>query len=85
MQKSSDQDSETWRDMIQNLPVAIVTALVLPLPFSACPGSGQSEPTLPTTADTTHSEGLFCTTMEHTGGQAPALPLPGPCSHQNDT
>uniref|UniRef100_A0A8C3E7P9 Uncharacterized protein n=1 Tax=Corvus moneduloides TaxID=1196302 RepID=A0A8C3E7P9_CORMO len=32
-------------DMIQNLPVAIITALVLLLPFSACPGSGQTEPT----------------------------------------
>lgn len=31
--------------MSQNLPVAIVTALVLPLPVSACPGSGQTEPT----------------------------------------
>lgn len=37
--------TQTWRDMSQNLPVAIVRAFVLPLPVSACPGSGQTEPT----------------------------------------
>lgn len=74
MQKSSDQDSETWRSMSQNLPVAAVTALVLPLLLSACPGSGQTEPTCrPQLIQTTVRDSLC-----HHGAHGKAASCPAP-------